>query len=879
MEFANHKLGADVLCALLKQQPGGVLIEGENRKIVFANSSFCEVFGIAMSPEQLLGLACPWLLAGARKAFVDGDAFLELTTAAAAQRQARYDEFQLRDGRTLGRDYIPLISPLRGHMWIYRDISAARESSARLLRRVDEAVSADRAKSSFLATMSHEIRTPLNAIVGMAELANRTSLTAEQRGYVASIKTSSAALMALINDVLDFSKIEAGHLDIERVIFDPSKVIVDVVTSLGVRANSKGVDIWARTFRSVPARVWGDPARLSQAIMNLVGNAVKFTDRGQVEVRLDAGPVQNGRAMLRLQVIDTGPGVPKDKVETIFERFSQLERGPARRRGGSGLGLTISRSLVSAMDGRIYCTSVEGKGATFTIELPAPVAESDESRSRYDSHLGGKRVALCGVRNTQLQAALVGILTDAGVTSVLVDAAERGPVPSANFDAAIVDVTSIPDTYATGDAAIVWLAPPAWRAADNGTVLAKPLHEARVYEALCAALSVELANEEWSVKVAAPLRRSAWVLVVEDQRANRQVVCTLLEDLGDRVDVAPDGRRAVAAATHNFYDLVLMDIEMGDVDGLEATLRIRELEAVSGRERTPIVALTAHATEDIRRRSMQAGMDDFLSKPVDPARLADAVTRWADPRPRLLIVDDSPEHRRLMKHYLESERGYRPCFAGTGELALSALSRYKFDAVLLDMEMRDLPGEEIVRAIRERGTDGDVPILAMTTESRSDVRKRFMEAGSTLILSKPLRQQNLMAGVARVLSSSSPYLQRRTSLPARTLRSIPSLDSIEGRVVRAPESMRELVEEYLTLVRTTIDGLRDLIEEESFESIRREAHNLKGSGGAYGFDAVTMLGGELGVAARSGNTIAMHGVVDRLRLYLDEVVVEFVANT
>jgi len=868
--------------SLARQHPGGVLMEDGDRVIAFVNTSFCAMFGIPTAPEQMVGMDCPTLLSGAKEAFIDGADFLDRTSRAVEGRVPVYEELALKDGRIMGREYIPLTAPTPGHIWIYRDMTAHHdEKGVHLRQRVDEAESANRAKSSFLATMSHEIRTPLNAIVGMAELASRSALSPELRGYVSSIQASSEALLSLINDVLDFSKIEAGHLDIEAVPTDLVTICREVVEGQAVRAFSKGVEIWSRAAAGVPTRVIADPNRLRQVVMNLVGNAVKFTDQGSVIVRTDAGPIAGGKVPLHIQVSDTGTGIPDDQLDAIFERFSQASGdSKPRRRGGSGLGLTISRSLVEAMGGRLSVRSTLGQGSTFSIELALPVADGVALLPAHRDELAGHRIGLVGLESRPLQDHLVGMLSDLGASTMQVSGEDT--VPAVDVFLASDDM-AYPDQLLALGRPVIWLVAPGASAAGPGVTLSKPLDEGKLVRVLADALELDHLKRERAIRRARPCQRSAAILVVEDQKPNQAVAKKLLEDLGHQVDIAPDGERAVVAATHKPYDLIFMDIELGEVDGFEATRRIHEHQRARDEDPTAIVALTAHATEAIRQRAMAEGMAHFLTKPVDPKRLAAAVNTYADNRPKVLVVDDAPEHRTLMAHYLEGAGGYRVAFAVSGEDAIGKFAHQTFDCVLLDLQLPRMSGFDVLDAIGEHGDAGDCPVIAMTAESGAAARARCLDAGFNGFLSKPLRRAQLLeaiaihvapAGRARAKASRTAMAAARQTHSDTTMME-PAGVPDGGHQVMVPAGMGELVDEYLVILRDTFTRLREQVELEAFEAIRREAHNLKGSGGAYGFHGVTVMGAWLSQAARSEDTMAVLRVLGQLEHYLDNVVLNY----
>jgi signal transduction histidine kinase/CheY-like chemotaxis protein len=512
------------------------------------------------------------------------------------------------------------------------------------------------AKSRFLANMSHEIRTPLNGIVGAAELLRGTRLDEGQRQVVGVLRRSSVALMALVNDVLDLSKLEAGRMRTEQVPFDLHDAIHDAAEVFSAQAQAKDVELLSHCTADLPQRCIGDPARLRQILHNLVANAVKFTDAGEVRVYAAPEPGPDGRRWLRVAVRDTGIGLTEAQRASLFEAFSQADLSTTRRFGGSGLGLAICRELATLLGGRIEVESLPGRGSTFMLLLPlVPAAEPAEP---LPPPLAGMAVQLVSPNRSQRED-LVEVLQRAGAScEVHADwpgavaaqatrpAADAAPIVLCDERAlreAGLDVAAWSEQLkATGRRGVllVGLAVSA-RGLPRGVLpLYKPALPERVIDTLRRAL--EPAPEDSArmdldpIVAAAGASGPLHVLLVEDNPVNQLVAQGMLERLGITPTIASGGEEALtlfaARAAGTRYDLVLMDCQMPELDGLACTRRLRELEARHAWPRTPVVAMTAHSEHEAGPACRAAGMDDFLPKPVDLQRLAQLLARWrSDP--------------------------------------------------------------------------------------------------------------------------------------------------------------------------------------------------------------------------------------------------------
>jgi PAS domain S-box-containing protein len=520
-----------------------------------------------------------------------------------------------------------------------RDVTDRVEAERALGAARDQAEAASRAKSRFLAMVSHEIRTPLNGMLGMADLLLDTQLSAEQRTYAKAAKTSGETLLSLIEEVLDFSKIEAGRLDLEARPFALGAMVEEVVELLAPRAQAKGIEIASFVDERLPAQLVGDAARLRQVLLNLAGNAIKFTEQGGVAVIVE-GTGQDDD--IRFVVRDTGIGLKAEDQARIFLDFEQADGSSTRKYSGTGLGLAISKRIVERMDGHIAVESLPGAGATFTVTLPLPAAPDSTSEfAAPDLHT----MSVLIVAATEIEASLLARRLGrwgARTCAATEPSVARALLPERDWDAVLVDHPLAADMHdalvaQSGPRRIVLIRPSerhelaALKERGFTGYLVKPVRAASLAARLADGGAFEPAPAEAaSESVSSAPARGLAILVAEDNEINALLMRALLTKLGHRPTIAGNGEAAVeswaaARAAGSPYDLLLMDVQMPVMDGLEAARRIRSAEIEYGDKRAPILALTANAYPEDRDAALAAGMDGFLVKPLDAERLGEAI--------------------------------------------------------------------------------------------------------------------------------------------------------------------------------------------------------------------------------------------------------------
>ena len=539
---------------------------------------------------------------------------------------------------------------ITGWIGTLADITAEARAEAAMAEARDQATAASRLKSDFLANMSHEIRTPMNGVIGLTELLLETDLDAEQRRFAETLSKSGEALTTVINGILDFAKIEKGKLEIEHIEFGIQTLVDDVVDLLAPSAQTKGLKLMAILEDSVPAVVTGDPSRLRQVLTNLAGNAIKFTDSGEIVLRVTAAPPTGGDTVVSFELTDTGVGIAPDKLAMIFEPFTQADTSTTREYGGTGLGLAISSQLISLMEGEVDISSEPGVGSTFsfTIRVRA-VDEASTDWQPFDSSLVGLRALIVEDNATQrdilrnyLERWGLDVQTAASSTAaleVLRDAAAcKRPIAVALVDTSMrrlqgvaLEASIVADPELATRLVLMTDENDRDHVAElgNGVCLAKPIRQQDLHFCLLETLELPQqaedptgAEDQTSDGAAA----SGRLLLAEDNVINQMVAVAILSKAGYQVDAVRNGAQAVLAAVNQRYDAILMDCQMPQMNGYQATAAIRLQEGST--RHTPIIALTAGAREEDRDLCLESGMDEYLAKPLHKKPLLTMLQEW-----------------------------------------------------------------------------------------------------------------------------------------------------------------------------------------------------------------------------------------------------------
>ena len=740
------KSARDQLQRILDTAATAVFLVSPDRIVTSVNREFCDITGF--SREEAVGAHCDFLC-GDPCMTICG--LYDLEQAEPIFR--KQCSIQTKDGRGLTTiKNAEIVRDEEGHIVqgieSFIDVTelvAAREEAEEINLRLKKSIKKEKelaaraelastAKSDFLANMSHEIRTPMNGVIGMTGLLLETDLSEEQREYAERISGSGEALMTIINDILDFSKIEAGKLDLEILDFDLRTTVDEMNDILAIRAHEKGLEYVSSIDPGMPCLLRGDPGRIRQVLINLIGNAVKFTEQGEIHLEINAGLEEENSVVAHFEVKDTGIGIPPDSLDHLFDSFTQADSSTSRRFGGTGLGLAISRKLVSIMGGEIGAESKENQGSTFWFKIPLD-KQPDLGSALLETPrvLGRKRVLVVDDNETnrfvlKKQLAILKVSQDEAIDAhSALDKLRTAARAGKPFDIAILDHQMpgmdgadlgrlIKEDEKICNTSLIMMTS-VGRKGDSARMkeigfaayLPKPVKQSQLFDCLINLAGQDKSGDKTESRpivtrytLADERLRSARILLAEDNITNQMVVTGILKKRGMRVNAVANGLEAVQALQNAPYDIVLMDVQMPEMDGLEATRKIREEGSGVLGHRVYIIAMTAHAMAGDREKCLDAGMDDYVSKPVRPEEMFAAIEKGIRQKDKAIADNDTPEVR-------DDSAGNQP---GSGEFNPELL-RERLDGdeemigMILDIFQEDSSRimEDIERAVMSGNTD------------------------------------------------------------------------------------------------------------------------------------------------------------------------------